>query len=106
MPLKSSVRKYGCNEGHDVLNADDMYAAIKKYPVKGATASVYEVDESNKDIEVKKIHKFGSFHNFEFEGDNIKVWKAFGAGDEKSLKERSVLINHQQLTGLREYIKS
>ena len=99
-PLKSSVRKY-CNEGHDVLNADDMYAAIKKYPVKGTTASVSEVDESKKNIEVKKIHKFGSFHNFEFEGDNIKVWKAFGVGVGKSLKESSVLVNNQQSTGLR-----
>ncbi len=88
-PLKSSVRKY-CNEGHDVLNADDMYAVIKKYPVKGTTASVSEVDESKKNIELNKIHNFGSYHNF----DNIKVWTAFGVGDRKTLKESSILINH------------
>lgn len=99
-PLKSSIRKY-CNEGHDVLNSDDMYAAIKKYPVKGTTASVAEVDESTKSIKVNKIDKFGSYHNFEFDGENIKVWKAFGIGDGKSLKESSVVINHQQPTGLR-----
>ena len=81
-PLKSSIRKY-CNEGHDVLNSDDMYAAIKKYPVKGTTASVAEVDESTKSIKVNKIDKFGSYHNFEFDGENIKVWKAFGIGDGK-----------------------
>ena len=101
-PLKSSIHKY-CNEGYDVLNSDDMYAAIKKYPVKGTTASVAEVDESKKSIKVNKIDKFGSYHNFEFDGEEIKVWKAFGIGEGKSLKESSVVINHQQSTGLRVY---
>ena len=60
-PLRSSIRKY-CNEGHDVLNLDDMYAAIKKYPVKGTTASVAEVDESTKCLKVNKIDKLYLVH--------------------------------------------
>lgn len=51
-------------------------------------------DESKKNIEMKKIQKFGSYHNFEFVGDNaIKVRKVFAVGDVKSVKESSVLIN-------------
>ena len=78
-----------------------MYAAIKTYPVKGTTASVAEVNESTKCLKVNEIDRFGSYHNFEFDGESIKVWKAFGIGDGKSLKESSVIINHQKSTGLR-----
>ena len=46
-----------------------------------------------KTIKVNKIDIFGSFHNFEFEGDEIKVWMVFGIGEGKSLEESSVVIN-------------
>ena len=33
-PLKASIRRY-CNEGHDIVTAQDMYTALKERPVKG-----------------------------------------------------------------------
>lgn len=99
-PLKSSLRKY-CDEGNNVLSANDMYSALVKHPVRGATASVSEVDESTKNIQVKKIKKFGSYHNFEFSGKDIKMWKAFGVGKGKALEEKSVNVTHQGATELK-----
>ncbi len=104
-PLKSSVRKY-CNEGQDVLNAYVRCMPRSRSIQSKEHASVSEVDESKKNIELNKIHNFGSYHNFEFDGDNIKVWKAFGVGDGKTLKESSILINHLESTRLRVYKSS
>ena len=37
--MKAAIRRY-CNEGHDVVSAQDMYTALKERPVKGTTATV------------------------------------------------------------------
>ena len=37
-PLKTSVRTY-CNEGNDVMTAEDMYKALTQHSVKETTAS-------------------------------------------------------------------
>ena len=58
--LKSSIRKY-CNEGHDILNATDMNTALNYHPVKGASSSVNEVNESVEQLKVKKIPNFSSY---------------------------------------------
>lgn len=99
-PLKSSVRAY-CNEGHDILTAKDMNTALEKHPVKGATSSVNEVNQNVENLEVKKIPNISSFHNFSYTEDGVQIWKAYGIGDGKILKESSIYVNHQQDTQMR-----
>ena len=93
-PLKSSIRKY-CNEGHDILTATDMNNALTLHPVKGASSSVNEIDESVERIKVIKIPNFSSYHNFMYEKDGIRVWRAFGVGSGKKLPNNSIYISHQ-----------
>ena len=38
-PQKASIKRY-CNEGHDIITAEDMHTALKERPVGGTTASV------------------------------------------------------------------
>ena len=52
-----------------------MHTALKEQLVKGTTAAVGSVDESNKNAEVKKLEGFSKFHNFSFEGEGIRVWR-------------------------------
>ncbi|KAL9953731.1 hypothetical protein ACROYT_G041192 [Oculina patagonica] len=56
-PMKSAIRRY-CNEGHDVLSAKDMRTALSERPVRGTTASVCSVNESQKTLEVKMTDHF------------------------------------------------
>ncbi|KAK3745379.1 hypothetical protein QZH41_001409 [Actinostola sp. cb2023] len=44
-PMKSSIRCY-CNEGHDINCAKDMRTALFERPVKGVTACVCTLDET------------------------------------------------------------
>ena len=99
-PLKSSIRKY-CNEGHDILNATDMNTALNYHPVKGASSSVNEVNESVEQLKVKKITNFSSYHNFIYEKDCIRVWRAFGVGVGKKVPNKLLYISHQGNTQMR-----
>ena len=73
MLLKRIVQKH--NEGHDIDINNDMHTALIERLVKGTTAAVGSVDESNKNAEVKKLEGFSKFHNFSFEGEGIRVWR-------------------------------
>ena len=73
-PMKAAIRTF-CNEGHDIVTANDIHTALKERLVKGTTAAVGSVDESNKNAEVKKLEGFSKFHNFSFEGEGIRVWR-------------------------------
>ena len=99
-PLKSSIRRF-CNEGNDIINAQDMQKALLTLPVKGTTASVNEIDESVNKLKTKKIKDFSSFHNFRFEDDgSLRVWKAFGVGNGKKITPNFIYISHQEDTKL------
>ena len=99
-PLKSSIRRF-CNEGNDIINAQDMQKALLTLPVKGTTASVNEIDESVNKLKMKKIKDFSSFHNFRFEDDgSLRVWKAFGVGNGKKITPNFIYISHQEDTKL------
>ena len=37
--MKAAIRRY-CNEGHDVVSAQELYTALKERPVRGTTATV------------------------------------------------------------------
>ena len=88
-PLKSSIRRY-CNEGNDILTAQDMHTALNCRPVKGTTSSVNEVKTSVEQLSVKKIRDFSSYHNFQYEDAGIRVWKAYGIGRGKKLSDKDI----------------
>jgi hypothetical protein len=81
-PLKTSIRKF-CNEGNDITTAAQMRYALKERSVKGTTASVNIVNAEANKLEVKKLEGYSAFHNFCFECDGVRVWKANGIGDGK-----------------------
>ena len=72
--MKAAIRTF-CNEGHDILTANDMHIALKEQQVKGTTPAVCCLDESNKNAEVRKLEGFSKFHNFSLS------LKAFVSGD-------------------------
>ena len=47
-----------CNEGNDILTAYDMHAALTAHPVKGASHSVYEINQSVSQLKVRKLNHF------------------------------------------------
>lgn len=93
-PMKSSIRTY-CNEGHDVLTAVDMRNALTEHPVKGTTAAVSVVKESQKSLSVNKIEQFSSLHNFQYEDSGLRVWKCYDIGKGKFLPYDDSYIKHQ-----------
>ena len=97
--MKSSIRRY-CNEGHDVLSAKDTRTALSERPVRGTTACVYSIDETKQELEVNKIDGFSKYHNFKFEEDGIRVWKAYGIGQGKLILYRDTIPKPQGPTGL------
>ena len=86
--MKVAIRTF-CNEGQDIVTANDMHTALKERLVKGTTAAVGSVDESNKNAEVKKLEGFSKFHNFSFEGEGIRVWRCNGIGSGKFFPYKS-----------------
>ena len=52
-PMKAAIRTF-CNEGHDMLMANDMHITLTERQVRGTTTAVCSVDESNKNAEVRK----------------------------------------------------
>jgi len=90
-PMKAAIRTF-CNEGHDILSANDMHIALKERQVKGTTAAVCSVDESNKNAEVRKLEGFSKFHNFSFEFECIRVWRCYGIGSGKFVPYKSLMV--------------
>ena len=81
-----------CNEGHDVLTASDMHKALKERPVQGRTASVYHVNETKKGIHIKKLQQFSAMHDFSYQQDGLRVWKAFQVGPGKLIPWDEIYI--------------
>ncbi|XP_068756088.1 uncharacterized protein [Montipora capricornis] len=83
-PLKGAIRRY-CNEGHDVISAADIHRALKARQFKGCTAAVCELDRTGLEIKVNRIPNFSTFHNFSYEEDGLRMWKAYDIGQGKFL---------------------
>ena len=98
-PMKSSIRRY-CNEGHDVVSAKDMRVALSERPVQGTTASVCAINETQKTLEVHKIEGFSKYHNFKFEVEGIRAWRAYGVGLGRFIPYREVITEPQGPTDL------
>jgi hypothetical protein len=99
-PMKLAIRNY-CNEGHDILRAEDMREALIDHPVKGTTCSVNQIDEAAQSIKVKNIAQFNNFHNFQFEEDGIRMWRAYGIGTGKVLPYSTIVVHPQKATGVK-----
>ena len=78
-PMKSAIQRYCC-EGNGVLSAKDMCTALSERPVRGTIACVCLVNETQKTLEVNKMDGFSKYHNFIFELNGIRVWRAGGEG--------------------------
>ena len=77
--MKSAIRRYCC-ERNDVLSAKDMRTALSERPVRGTIACVCLVNETQKTLKVNKMDGFSKYHNFIFELNGIRVWRADGVG--------------------------
>ena len=98
-PMKAAIRTF-CNEGHDILTANDMHIALKERQVKGTTAAICSVEESNKNAEVRKLEGFTKFHNFSFEFEGIHVWRCYGIGSGKFVPCKSLILQSQKSPSL------
>ena len=78
-PTKSAIRQYCC-EGNDILSPNDMRTTLSERPVRGTTACVCLVNETQKTLEENKMDGFSKYHNFIFELNGIRVWRADGVG--------------------------
>ena len=83
-PMKGAIRRY-CNEGLDILTARDMRTALKERSVQGCTAAVCQVNESQKELEVRK---------------GLRVWKALQVGPGKLIPWDDIYVVHQRATEL------
>ena len=98
-PLKTAFKTY-VNEWNDICNAHDMRTALLSRPVRGTSAAVCEEDETRKTLKVNKIDGISKFHNFKYEEGGVRVWKAKGVGEGKTISADSLYVKHQGPTGL------
>ena len=80
--MKGAIRRY-CDEGHDILTATDMCTALEERLVQGCTAAVCRVNQTKRDLEVKKLHQFIAMHSFSYETGSLRIWNAFKVGSGK-----------------------
>ncbi|VDI59773.1 Hypothetical predicted protein [Mytilus galloprovincialis] len=79
--FKSVIKRY-INEGHDVTSAEEMKVAIDarqngQFRVKVVdTVTVIDGEKNN----TKSIAGITQLHNFQFESDGLRVWKAYKIG--------------------------
>lgn len=98
-PMKGCLRRY-CNEGNNIVSAEDMHKALKTRSVRGTTAAVCAVQESSQNLSLKKLKGFSAFHNVRYEHNGLRVWKAFGIGEGKLIPWNGVYIHHQGPTNI------
>ena len=98
-PMKSAIRRYCC-EGNDVLSAKDMRTALSERPVRGTIACVCLVNETQKTLKVNKMDGFSKYHNFIFELNGIRVWRADGVGKGIVIPYQDTIVRPQGPTDL------
>ena len=98
-PMKSAIRWYCC-EGNDVLSAKDMRTALSERPVRGIIACVCLGNETQKSLEVNKMDGFSKYHNFIFELNGIRVWRADGVGKGIVIPYQDTIVKPQGPTDL------
>ena len=98
-PMKSAIRRY-CSDGNDVLSAKDMCTALSERLVRGTTACACSVNETQKTLEVNKVDAFSRYHNFKFELNGIRMWRAYGVGKSKVIIHQDIIVKPQGPTDL------
>ena len=58
------------------------------------------VNETKKDLEVKKLHQFSAMRSFSYETGGLRVWKAFQVGPGKLISWNDIYVSHQSATDL------
>ena len=100
--MKSHMRRY-LNEGNDINTASDMKRALDSYDgVKGCRVAVVSVDTSRQEIEHHKWTGIQSYNNFEFLRVGVRLWKAYGIGKGKLIRNQELkqMAKAQGKTGL------
>ena len=100
-PMKAAVKRF-CNDGHDILTAQDMQTVLKERPVRGTTAGEFCMNDKNITLKLKKIRNFSAVHNFEFTPDELGLWKAFKIGASKLIVWNDIIFCPQEGTCLSE----
>ena len=77
-----------------------MHTALKERPVRGCTAVVCLVNETKKDLDIKKLQQFSAMRDFSYQQDGLRVWKAFEIGPGKLIPWYTIYIKHQGATDL------
>ena len=100
-PMKAAVKRY-CNEGRDILTAQDMQTALKERPVRGTTAGVFCMNDKNISLKLKKTPNFSALYNFEFTPGGPRMWKAFKIGAGKLIAWNEIIFCPKEATCLGE----
>ena len=98
-PMKSAIRRY-CSEGNDILSAKDTCTELSERPVRGTTACVCLVNGTRKALQVNKVDSFSRYHNFKFELNGVRVWRAYGVGKGKVIPYQDIIVNPHDPTDL------
>ena len=71
-----------------------MRTALSERPVRGTIACVCLVNETQKTFEVNKMDGFSNYdHNFIFELNGIRVWRADGVGRGTVIPYQDTIVN-------------
>ena len=98
-PMKAAIKRF-CNEGNDIVCAENMRTALKERPVKGTTAAVCTVNEAKACVQVKKITGFSKYHNYVYEENGVRVWRCYGIGKGKLIPYKALIVKNQGPTDL------
>ena len=90
--MKSAIRR-DCKEEKDVLSAKDMCTALFERPLRGTTACVCLVNETQQTLKVNKVDSFSRYHSFKLElNHRIRVWRAYGVGKGKVITYQDIIV--------------
>ena len=77
-----------------------MRTALSERPVQGTIACVCLVNETQKTLKVNKMDGFSKYHNFIFELNGIRVWRAYGVGKGIVIPYQDTIVRPQGPTDL------
>ena len=98
--MEAHIRRW-VNEKHDVVTAEDIKTALESHGgLKGIRAAVVHVDTSRENTD-NKIPGISLLNNFSFEGDGVRVWRAFNFGPSRFLPDSQLQVVPQGETGLK-----
>ncbi|XP_063397325.1 uncharacterized protein LOC134681606 [Mytilus trossulus] len=83
--IKAEIKRY-VNEGHNVLDANEMKKAIDSRNNKNYKCKIVEIDGRVLKPSVKAIPSISSFSDFNYSQHGLTVLKAYGIGNGKLIK--------------------